>query len=162
VLLPALAGALRTSYMAKSQNNMKQIAQWMRLYSGDNREYIVPSQFDYSGSAATGYPVKVRSDATLGALRYKGTWTDILWTVYKLNTIDDAAAQQVGAAAKFYQFDSPDKAAYDGLKDLECQLRSAAANSHDFVGATGNGPTPFGNGAQESTLPGFFAANNFF
>ena len=155
VLLPALAGALRTTDMAKSKNNMKQTGNFMQLYSRDNREIIVPSQFDYTLSAAANYPVKVRSDAALGANRYKGTWSDILWTVFKLNTLDTNAGGN-------YQFDSPDKAVYDNVPNYnENPFRSAAPNTRDVPGANSI-PTPFGPGAQEASYPGFFAANNFF
>jgi len=156
VLLPALTGAKTSTNMAKSQSNLRQIATWMRSYSAENRDIILPSQFDYTASAVT-YPVKVRSDAALGANRYKGTWTDILWT------INGMASAEMPA---MYTYDSPDKAWYDGNPtDDNNVLRSAAANSQDFVtsgGTPGTGPKPFGTGAVEGALPGYFAANNFF
>jgi hypothetical protein len=40
-------------------------------------------------------------------------------------------------------------------------LRAAAPNSRDFDGGDGV-PKPFGCGAQESGLQGYFAANNYF
>lgn len=153
LLLPALAGALRTSDMAKSQNHMKQIASFMTLYSGDNRETVLPSQFDYTASAAAGYPVKVRANAPTNP--YKGTWADIIWTVYKLNTLDTNAGGN-------YQADSPDKTVYDNVPNFDSNpLRSAAAVTRDIPNADGN-PRPFGNGAREASYPGYFAANNFF
>ncbi len=162
VLLPALLGAKRTADMAKSQSNLKQIATWMRMYSSENREYIVPSQFNYSASAAppVGYPVKVRSDAGLGALRYQGTWSDIIWTYASLG--ESAGANALMPAQ--YAYDSPDRAVYDANASYdENVLRAAAPNSSDFPpDSTGTGPKPFGTGAAEITLPGFFAANNFF
>lgn len=162
VLLVALSGALRTAGMAKSQSNMKQIATWMTLYSSENREFIVPSQFNYNdpinpGQPANNYPIKVRSDAALGALRYKGTWTDILWTY---NGLGKVAEQGINMPAT-YVYDSPDMAVFDAQANYDQDpFRAAASNSRDFPG--GNGPKPFGTGATESTFPGFFAANNFF
>ena len=79
ILLPALFSGKQTANMAKSMGRLKDIATFMQSYSSENREYVVPSHFDYTASAAT-YAVKVRSDAGLGANRWKGTWTDILWT----------------------------------------------------------------------------------
>src|SRR5262245_14085265 len=38
LIMPALTGAMRTSELAKSQNNMKQISLWMTTYSGENRD----------------------------------------------------------------------------------------------------------------------------
>jgi hypothetical protein len=128
----------------------------MALYSMENREHILPSQFDYTASAAT-YPVKVRSALALGSLRYKGTWADILWT---LNpnlvgiTVDDR-----------FQYDSPDLTIFDEDPNFDNPLRAAAPNSRDFLvaaGTPGNGPKPFGTGAAEGALPGYFSANNFF
>lgn len=162
VLLPALYGARRTADMGKSQSNLKQIAAWLTMYSSENREFIVPSQFDYTASAASGYPVKVRSDSSLGSLRYQGTWTDILWTYYNLG----AGVGAAGAMPEKFRFDSPDKTVYDDYPDYaENVFRAAAPNSRDYVdagGNPGNGPKPFGTGAAEAAYSGFFAANNFF
>lgn len=169
VLLPALTGVLRTGELTKSMNNMKQIALWMRSYSSENRETIVPSQFNYTNSVTNGYPVKVRSHAGLtgtpwGDLRYKGTWADILWTQNGLGTraalVDPAAPSDVD----LYLFDSPDQIIHDAYPDFESPLRSAAPNTLNVAigSGLGDGPKPFGSGAAEVGLPGFFAANNFF
>ncbi len=37
LLLPALAGVFSSGRMTKSMSNMRQIGQWMRMYSSDNR-----------------------------------------------------------------------------------------------------------------------------
>ena len=58
ILLPALGAVISSGKMTKSMNNMRQVATWMTLYSGDNREFILPSQFDYSGNSYSG---KVRA-----------------------------------------------------------------------------------------------------
>jgi len=155
VLIPAISAGKRTAEMAKSQNNLRQISSWMTLYSGDNRDYIVPSRFDYSASAANGYPVKVCSQAG-----YKGTWTDILWTFNNLG------ASQVlnvpGLPDNTYEFNSPDKQVYDAINNYDSNpLRASAPNSRDFEGGDGIAK-PFGCGAQEAGVQGYFAANNFF
>lgn len=159
VLIPALASGKRTAEMAKSQNNMRQISSWMTLYSGDNRDTIVPSRFDYSASAAGGYPVKVRSNPTPNVgLQFHGTWTDILWTYHN----QGANREMSGAFNDVYEFDSPDHVVYQAMNSYnENAFRSSAPNSRDMDGGDGN-EKPVGCGAQESGLPGYFAANNFF
>jgi type II secretory pathway pseudopilin PulG len=161
VLLPALTGVLRTGDMTKSMNNMKQIALWMRSYSSENRETIVPSQFNYANSVASGYPVKVRSHAALGPLQYMGTWSDIIWTQNGLGNQSVIIDPAVPADVDKYYFDSPDQPIFEADPDYENPLRSAAPNTTHF-GAPGSSPKPFGPGAAEAGLPGYFAANNFF
>ncbi|MCZ6736130.1 MAG: prepilin-type N-terminal cleavage/methylation domain-containing protein [Planctomycetota bacterium] len=168
LLLPALAGVFSGGLMTKSMSNMRQIGTWMRMYSSDNREFIVPSQFDYSyPDCPTCYRGKVRSAATppLGE-QHKGTWTDILWTVFAGGVFPTGQADPQGYD---YRFDSPDQDLYDRLGgDLENPFRSAALNTRNAPGGAGPGPfgtpgpTPFGSGAQERGQPGYFAANNFF
>ena len=107
ILLPALAAVKSGGLMTKSMANMRQIATWMRLYSNDNREFILPSQFDYSNNS---YPGKVRSEFTDGVgEQYQGTWSDILWTVYEVGTFPDAVA----VSGHDYRYDSPDLSLYE-------------------------------------------------
>ncbi|MCZ6734754.1 MAG: prepilin-type N-terminal cleavage/methylation domain-containing protein, partial [Planctomycetota bacterium] len=180
LLLPALAGVFSSGLMTKSMSNMRQIGQWMRMYSSDNREFIVPSQFNYEGNA---YKGKVRSAASppLGE-QHKGTWSDILWTVFEGGVFPAAGVPVAdGGLGYDYRFDSPDKVLYEGDPavnndwkglgdDLENPFRSAALNKRNAPAGSGTGPapigdagpTPFGSGAQEIGRPGYFAANNFF
>ena len=58
LLFPALAGIRSTGLMTTSMSNLRQIGVWMRMYSNDNREFIVPSRFDYSNNT---YKGKVRA-----------------------------------------------------------------------------------------------------
>ncbi len=160
ILLPALAAVKSSGLMTKSMANMRQIATWMRLYSNDNREFIVPSQFDYSDNS---YPGKVRSIITEGrGVEHEGTWSDILWTVYEVARFPEAQVAPPAGSGHEYRFDSPDIELYDIVGgDLPNPFRSAAQNTDQISG--GNGiPTPFGDGAHERGRPGFFAANNFF
>ena len=172
LLFPALAGFRRQALMAESMSNLRQIATWMRLYSGENREFIVPSQFNYdydddqySGKVRapigpTGDPVRpFQGDP------HKGTWADILWTVNELGPLPEMVTE----AGHGYRFDSPDAAVYKYLPSYKGSvLRSAASNSRDFFpdghpNPPGDGVAkPYGDGAHEASLPGFFAANNFF
>lgn len=167
LLLPALAGVFSSGRMTKSMSNMRQIGQWMRMYSSDNREFIVPSQFNYNGNA---YKGKVRSAAAPPQgeqYKHKGTWTDILWTVFEGGVFPETSTD----SGYDYRFDSPDQALYDRLGgDLKNPFRSAALNKRNAPSSGGTGPapaggigpTPFGSGAQEIGQPGYFAANNFF
>ncbi len=165
LLFPALNAFRRSGQMAKSMSNMRQIGAWMKLYSGDNRDSIVPSQFNYQEAS---YPGKVRSAIQTKPIPvgevHRGTWADILWTVNGLGPIPEAAAAT--ELDNFdYAYDSPDKAftvwAASSLDAWQNPLRSSAPNSrntfspHDLL-------TPFGPGAGEIGLPGYFAANNFF
>ena len=144
ILLPALNAARANGIWASSQNNMRQFGVWARSYSTDNRDFILPSQFDYSGDKYTG---KARSDASLGGNQYSGTWSDILWT---LNEIQPPA-EGLGVLGYDYRTDSPDDAFYDLLPDYESAFRSAARNStRGWQNSNGAG------------RPGYFAANNFF
>jgi prepilin-type N-terminal cleavage/methylation domain-containing protein len=159
LLLPALAGVHTSGLMSKSMSNMRQIGTWMRLYSSDNREYILPSRFDYSG---TSYPGKVRSASgpplsTPQCGPNCGTWTDILWTVFAVGVFPESPSNP----GYDYRFDSPDRTLYDRLGgDLDNPFRSAVDNTQNMP--NGDLPTPFGTGAQEKGLPGYFAANDFF
>ena len=159
ILLPALAAVKSGGLMTKSMSNMRQIATWMRLYSSDNREFIVPSQVDYS---ANSYPGKVRSIITAGrGVVHEGTWSDILWTVFEVARFPEAQPAPPEGSGHEYRFDSPDIDLYNIVGgDLPNPFRSAAQNTDQIVG--GKGPTPFGTGAQERGRPGYFAANNFF
>ncbi len=163
MILPAFSGARQTANMAKSMTRLKQVFTWMQAYSSENREYIVPSQFDYTASAAT-YAVKVRSDVDLPpGERFRGTWTDILWVYGKLGEKQALVDQSQPANTDKYFFDSPDRAAYENDPDFESPFRSPEMNSHDYVSPPADGiALPFGQGATESGLPGYFAANNFF
>lgn len=158
ILVVALASVRRTSLMTTSMNNLRQISTWMNLYSNDNREFVVPSTFDYSASAAAGNPVRVRSDDSLGPLQYQGTWTDILWTE---NDVGRFPTSSYPGLDHDYQFDSPDSDVYDEVTDYDSNpFRSSERNSRSVNG--GSGPTPFGTGAQAIGEPGYFAANQFF
>lgn len=140
ILVPALFAATGAGVRAQSVNHLRQIAQWMQLYSQDNTQHIVPSQFNYTGST---FPGKVKSE-TPNPNQSVGTWTDILWTGY----VDEFVFPQMRSIAGHdYQFDSPDSLLYDNVPDFEQNpLRSTMENT-------------LGN---EKRFPGYFAANDFF
>lgn len=160
ILLPALVGVKKTGEMTKSMSNMRQIASWMRMYSSDNRENIVPSQFDYSGNPNPG---KVRKGPVTNGDEYAGTWSDILWSVYELGVYPVSDND----AAPDYRYDSPDDDLYEeNGGELPNVLRSAANNSRPAPAFDPTGPDelpkPFGPGGDHTRYAGYFAANNFF
>ena len=166
ILLPALNLGAANARWASSQNNMRQVFQLMQEYTNDNREYVVPAAFDYSGNT---FPSKVRSldppGATmpleeLGAREGYGTWSDLLWTYAKFGPAPSIATD--AETPYGYMYDSPDRVYYD---------REGYARNDIFrstVGMTrtpgGSEALPFGTGARGSELydPGYFAANLLF
>jgi len=172
LLVPALSGVWRSAEMTKSMNNLRQIALWMRQYSSENSEYILPSRFDYTYPGCDDcYKGKVCSVAVSEGQLNQGTWADILWTVNEVFSLAEVTSdpnnpQSVyldnGDPVSAYRFNAPDQALYGFLPaaDISNPLRSSVSNLRAVSGGTG--PTPFGSGAQEEALPGFFAANNFF
>jgi type II secretory pathway pseudopilin PulG len=184
LLIPVLGAFRKSGLMTKSMANMRQVASWMALYSGDNRETVVPSQFDYRQNS---YPGKVRAVRTPGyGEAHRGTWADILWTVFEGGVYPDAIASGSGptpnpggtpgpgggspcpagpcSPCHDYRYDSPDRELYCRLgTDIDNPLRSAAANTRGTLNMSPQElATPFGCGAQEAGQPGYFAANNFF
>ena len=184
LLFPVLAGVRKSGEMTKSMAHMRQIAGWMNLYSSDNRDTVLPSQFNYSPELYPGiYPGKVRSEPVSWGSLHTGTWADILWTEFTLGVFpqrdtsvggggNDTGDQQGdpdgGTLVRGidYRYDSPDAWFYGVFSpsrrdDFDNPLRSAAKNlwhthsRHDLA-------TPWGAGAGEVGLPGYFAANNFF
>jgi type II secretory pathway pseudopilin PulG len=185
LLFPLVAGVRKSGQLTKSMSHMRQIAGWMTLYASDNRDFVLPSQFDYSANRYKGHVRSVGPAApplpgdipptTVGGPS-TGSWADIIWTEFQLGPIPGAAANGTDPG---YDNDSPDAAFYrevvDRIGGFENPLRSAVANSSnsdafrhsgasDMVGAAANMylATPFGAGAAETGQPGYFAANNFF
>ncbi|MFO0874899.1 MAG: prepilin-type N-terminal cleavage/methylation domain-containing protein [Phycisphaerales bacterium] len=168
LLLPALNVARKNSRWAGSQNNLRQIFTLMTSYSTDNREYIVPSRFDYTASTA---PVKVRT-WTAGAVlpgglaplgeQKKGSWTDILWTTAGMGPISFFAGDAGAANVYDYRYDSPDRNVFAVLPGYDSLFRSKIDNSFNAKNPTVAEAIPFGDGAQEVGEPGYFAANDFF
>lgn len=170
ILLPALSSVRTQSIMANSMSNLRQIVAFMQVYSSDNRDTVLPSQFDYSsptfrhkGNVRSQIPpATAYANYNLGGV-HEGTWADILWHINGLSigsVIDDPAF------AEAYRYSAPDRYVYEsdsGYRDSP--FRSMALNRRDVMSddnTPGNGPKPYGTGATEQGLPGFFAANDFF
>ena len=162
ILLPALNVARRNALWATSQANLREIGQLVVLYSGDNREAIPPTAFDYRTNLAPG---KVRSASPPGAtppvgpLSY-GSWSDILWTTGRFGPI--AKVEDNAANPWDYRYDSPDADLYE--KGFEAKNIFRSAETMKTVAGGGSGASPFGSGPAESEkgAPGYFGGNPFF
>lgn len=167
ILLVALSGGRAQAHMAKSMSSLKQIGTWMTLYSGENRDTIVPSQFNYQEAEYKGKPRAFPDGVTPAAgEEHRGTWTDILWTRYADSSFPEAAGFP-DCGGNDYKFDSPDNTLYGHLgEDIKSPFRSSAKNTRNAQVDEPFDPTiqplPFGPGAQARGEPGYFAANNFF
>ncbi len=173
ILLPALSIVRGQARLVTSQSNLRSIAALMTAYSVDNRDYICPSQFDYNGPFVRTTVRSASPDATtpnIGPL-YRGSWTDILWTVNKLGpiTLNDMAGNTDLAVPNplwDYRFDSPDFFAYASADAIENNPFRSKAELKKPFNTTDDAslPTPFGNGAglRETGQPGYYAANDFF
>jgi type II secretory pathway pseudopilin PulG len=159
ILLPALGLLRSNANFVRSQGNLRQIGTWMRSYSTDNREFIVPAAFDYRQNPLPG---KVRTASPPGTVMPTGrenfgSWSDILWTDAGLGPVvlGDAEGEYD------YRFDSPDRVFFNARPDYRTVLRSDAENTR---ASGGTDAFPFGTGSQadEKGQPGYFAANGFF
>lgn len=140
LLAPSLFAVTSASARADSMKRLTQISQWMHLYSSENRQFIVPSRFNYSLDP---YKGKVKSEPPARLDRFMGTWTDILWANY----FDTSFPHAVTPLGHDYQFDSPDNRYHDLTPNYDDNpFRSALLNE--------KGPL--------RQFPGFFAANDFF
>ena len=179
IIVPAV-GLLRSSAkLVTSQSNLRTVAALMTAYSLDNRDFIVPSQFDDGANPFAKGLVRTASPAgtqpNVGPLR-KGSWTDILWSVNKFGPIAvNADATDIPSPQWDYRYDSPDYYAYASGDTIDKNpFRSTVPIKKPFVpdasidAASGGGstslPRPFGNGASSSEAgqPGYYAANDFF
>ena len=174
ILLPALSIIRRNAQLVSSQSNLRTIGALMTSYSLDNRDHIVPSQFDYTGPFSKSLVRSASPEGTLpniGALG-KGTWTDILWTVGKFGPLvpiadpnDPASTSDVPSPRWDYRYDSPDYWAYYNPDMVDSNpFRSKVELRKAMPTDTTEAARPFGAGAsiKEQGQPGYFAANDFF
>ena len=168
IVLPALGIVRRQAELATSQANLRTVAALMSAYSLDNRDHVVPSQFDYSTSFTK---TMVRSASPAGAspntgALLKGSWADILWTAGNFGPLMPVENSDIPNATWDYRYDSPDYWAYfsegrvtnnpfRSKAELKVPLNSLNADTD---------ARPFGEGAgiRERGQPGYFAANDFF
>jgi len=163
LLLPALGILRRNGQLVSSQSNMRTIGALMTSYSMDNRDHVLPSQFDYSpGIVRTSSPSGLRPPT--GALR-QGSWADILWTASRFGPLMPTRNKESQSPDWDYRYDSPDYWAYtvDGTVAINI-LRSHVDLLKAMPYDTATLARPFGKGASiaEQSHPGYFAANDFF
>jgi prepilin-type N-terminal cleavage/methylation domain-containing protein len=157
-LMVALSGSQDAAKTAKVNVKLKEIGHWMSLWSGENNDRVLPSQFDYTDEAQAGSAIQVRRNAeapddnandemTRG--QYQGTWADILWT-------DNNMHQTFGLRDRYdladensplrWESDAPDNDIFDEYASFSHPFRSTFNNT--------SGP--------DIDYPGYFAANDFF
>ncbi|MCH2161282.1 MAG: hypothetical protein MK085_05355 [Phycisphaerales bacterium] len=175
ILLPGLQVVRRNGLLAKSQSNLRQVYTYVSGYSADNREFMVPSRFDYRNA---NYKGKVRTESPKGvfpltgpvelsapgggsnnAFSSVGTWTDILWAYADMPPI----VLPWGAENPDdynYRYDSPDRYVYQSDPSFANVFRSTEMMTRVKEGSEF---TPFGSGAPRSEVghPGYFAANDY-
>lgn len=168
LLLPALGIVRRQTQLVSSQSNLRTIGALMTAYSLDYRDYVVPSQFDYSGPFSK---TQVRTASPAGTTPpigdlFKGSWTDILWTTGKFGPLSPVASADLPSPTWDYRYDSPDYWAYTGPDVVENNpFRSKVELQKPLrADSTSDVARPFGVGAsiREKGQPGYFAANDFF
>jgi prepilin-type N-terminal cleavage/methylation domain-containing protein len=154
-LIVALNGSQKSAKTAKATVKLKEIGTWMQLWSGDNNNRILPSQFDYQKEADAGSTVFYRTDEhaeddnefdefTRG--RYQGTWADILWTDNNFHQTFGLYDKEEGEPHLLWVSDSPDNDIFEVYDSFDHPFRSTFENTR-------------GNARG---LPGFYAANDFF
>jgi prepilin-type N-terminal cleavage/methylation domain-containing protein len=172
-------GARGAANTAKSKIKLKQISEWMQLWSGNNDDRVLPSQFDFTDESAAGSAIAVRNNPglnfypgddddnpndSLNRGQYVGTWADILWTENNLaqafgamrlldfdQTKIDAAYGSDISPMGLWETDSPD------IYPTEPIIFEVYEDfEHPFRSTFENTRGP------AKGLPGFFAANDFF
>ncbi len=179
LLLVAVNGVRGSAKTAKAQVKLKQIAEWMQLWSGDNGDRVLPSQFDFVDEAAAGTAISVRDNPgmpnyagddddnpydDLDRGQYVGTWADILWTennliqtygAMRLLDFDQTKVDaEYGAGVTpvgLWETDSPDI-----YPDEPVVFEVFEDFDHPFRSTFEN------TRGEAKGLPGFYAANNFF
>ena len=175
ILLPGLQVVRRNGLLAKSQSNLRQVYTYLSGYASDNREFVVPSRFDYRNANYVG---KVRTESPKGvypltgpielgggsnggsdAFLSVGTWTDILWAYADLPPIVLPWGQE-NPDDYNYRYDSPDRFVYQADPSFSNVFRSTEMMTKVKEGSE---YTPFGTGPPRSEVgqPGYFAANDY-
>ena len=155
ILLVAVNSGRAAANTAKTVVKLKQINEWMNLWSGENDNKVLPSQFDYTVEAAAGASISVRRDEhaeddnpfdSLDRGQYQGTWADLLWTENGLHRTFGLFDKEEGEPHLIWESDSPDNSIYDVYENFDNPFRSTFSNTR--------GPS--------EGLQGYFAANDFF
>lgn len=156
-LIVALSGSQDAAKAAKANVKLKEIGMWTQLWSGDNKNRVMPSQFNFQEEADAGSSVAYRTDVnapddtpndpSITRGQFEGTWADILWTEnslhqkYGLRDRSEADATQLR-----WESDSPDNDIFEVHDSFDHPFRSTFMNTR----------------GDARGLPGFYAANDFF
>jgi prepilin-type N-terminal cleavage/methylation domain-containing protein len=162
LLITAVTRSLSAAKTAEAQNRLREIHTLMQGWSGSNNGRVLPSQFNFTDEAAAGSAIRIRSDVHLRDDQYIGTWTDILWTdneMYKTYGLHETELEDNEHLR--WKTDSPGADIYSVRSSFDNPFRSTMPNSRNTNGQTPR-PTPFGDGANEIEMQGYFAANDFF
>ena len=152
VVINNVRGAADT---AKTTVKLKQITEWMQIWSGTNDDRVLPSQFDHTDEEEAGANVVARldehvqddnlfDDFTRG--QYQGTWADVLWVDNTMHQVFGLNDMEEDESHLLWSTNAPDNDIYDTKESFDHPFRSTLENSR--------GPY--------KGLPGFFAANDFF
>ena len=164
LLITGVSRSMSAAKTAKSQNKLRSMHIWIQGWAGDHNDRVLPSQFDWEDEADAGSVIRVRSDDDLPrGVRYTGTWKDILWTdneMYKTYGLHETELEDRDHLR--WKTNSPGADIYSVRSSFDNPFRSALPNSRNFYTGTDAAPKPFGPGAQQYKLQGFFAANDFF
>ncbi len=155
LLLVAVNGSRKAAQTAKANVKMKEIGSWMQMWSGDNSNRVLPSQFDYIDEDESGTPISYRRDEhseddnpndNITRGKYQGTWADIIWTDNQLHKSYGLYDSEEGETHLRWESDSPDNDIFEIYDSFDHPFRSTIMNTR---------------GAAKG-LPGFLAANDFF
>lgn len=155
LLLVVVNKARSAADTTKTSVKLKQITEWMQIWSGNNKDRVLPSQFDHINEAEAGANVVARldehveddnlfDDMTRG--QFQGTWADLLWvdnTLHQTFGLDDMEEEEPHLR---WSTNSPDNDIYETREYFDHPFRSILMNTR--------GPA--------KDLPGYFAANDFF
>jgi len=171
LLITGVSRSMSAAKTAQSQNKLRSMHIWIQGWAGDHNDRVLPSQFDWSDEAddehenLTRTIVQVKNEEFHldDGDRYIGTWADILWasnSMYKEHGVDDRHPTYVDVLR--WKSSCPTAEIYEGTPNFDNPFRSELPNSRNFYTGSDAAPKPFGLGAQQHKLQGFFAANDFF
>ena len=163
LLITGVSKSIGAAKTAQSQNKLRSMHIWIQGWAGDHNDRVLPSQFDWNDEAEAGTMVQVKNEDFHGGDRHIGTWADILWasnSMYKEYGVDDRHATEVDVLR--WKSSCPTADIYVNTPNFDNPFRSELPNSRNFYTGTDAAPKPFGPGAQQHKLQGFFAANDFF
>jgi prepilin-type N-terminal cleavage/methylation domain-containing protein len=157
LMLVVVNNARGAADTAKTTVKLKQITEWMQIWSGNNDDRVLPSQFDHTDEVEAGANAIARlrdpdhiqddnlfDDMTRG--QYQGTWADLLWVDNTMHQVFGLNDMEEDEQHLLWSTNAPDNDIYDIKESFNHPFRSTFENSR--------GPY--------KGLPGFFAANDFF